>query len=573
MERTTKQLWILFGLLILVKLLLVSFVHSPSIFSDEYFYAKMGQSVSESGSWEVHGEKSNAYPPLYSLILSMAYLFNNMGAVYFFMKAINVLTSSAIIFPVFLLGKEVMNKQRAIMAATIVGIMPMNFALAPYLLSENVFYTLFLLTIYFMYKAIMERKTSWHIATGIVMGLAILTRVIGLVLIPLYLISVVINDRREKKGIINQELIKKGSIVYGTCAIVILPWIIRNSKLFGANLQAIMGSSYVKEVLMGGKSSTNIVLAFILWTIIYGGMMILASGVLFPSLMVSALKRKKEKKIRVFAIIAWSAIGLILLGAVNHSAKAVVKGIITWLPGRPIGRYSDIVLPLIVILGCIGLFESKQNDRTVKKSLYLIIPILAIASLSSLFKLFLANHVSLSWLGTIKYGLERMIYGKQSFEAVFFPGSFILIFLLLVCIPLLILWVNKQYGLNNKKVLGVLMIFFAMTSLVSYGISIKNATKWHESEQSELGRWIATNIPSEKEIVFDKQDCKSPDLLEEGVLCNTKADTTIAGFWIRNKIRIAESTSVKKDEVLVSTQEYPFKELKKFKQFTVYLKE
>ena len=51
----------------------------------------------------VHGVDANIYPPLYPIILSISYLFNDMTAVYLFMKIINVLISS-LIFPQEILG-------------------------------------------------------------------------------------------------------------------------------------------------------------------------------------------------------------------------------------------------------------------------------------------------------------------------------------------------------------------------------------------------------------------------------------------------------------------------------------
>ena len=64
---------------------------------------KLARSFFFDFNFMVHGVDANIYPPLYPIILSISYLFNDMTAVYLFMKIINVLISS-LIFPQEILG-------------------------------------------------------------------------------------------------------------------------------------------------------------------------------------------------------------------------------------------------------------------------------------------------------------------------------------------------------------------------------------------------------------------------------------------------------------------------------------
>ena len=148
--KTWKLLLVLFIGLVIAKSLLASLVLAPSMFSDEYEYAKMAQSFWQNHNMNVHDVQSNAYPPLYAMVISPAYAIDNMRIAYLVMKIINVLLSSLVIFPAYLLAKELMDKKSALITAALVGLLPGAFSFAPFLMSENLFLPLSLFSIYFI---------------------------------------------------------------------------------------------------------------------------------------------------------------------------------------------------------------------------------------------------------------------------------------------------------------------------------------------------------------------------------------------------------------------------------------
>src|SRR3989344_1467164 len=105
MRKDINKLILIFILLVIAKSLLSSFILAPSEFSDGYIYSKIARSVFFSQEFSVH-EISVDHVPLYPIILSPAYLFQDMNNVYLFMKIINAFISSLIIFPAFFLAKE-----------------------------------------------------------------------------------------------------------------------------------------------------------------------------------------------------------------------------------------------------------------------------------------------------------------------------------------------------------------------------------------------------------------------------------------------------------------------------------
>src|SRR3989344_2105080 len=98
MRKEIKILILIYIILILIKSILVYFIHAPSEFSDGYFYSKAAREISQGSIGYLS--------PLYPITLSIAYLANNMEIIYFLMKFINVIISSLIIFPVYFLSKE-----------------------------------------------------------------------------------------------------------------------------------------------------------------------------------------------------------------------------------------------------------------------------------------------------------------------------------------------------------------------------------------------------------------------------------------------------------------------------------
>ena len=560
MGKAIIKIWILYAVLILVKVMIVSFVTSPSIFSDEYFYAKMAQSFFEEGSLSVHGNPTNAYPPLYSTILSIAYSGGDMTTIYMIMKVINVLLSSLIIFPVFFLAKEVLNEKLALWSAVLVGFMPMSFAFSSFIMSENIFYTIVMCAILCMYKALTERKLQWQVLCGVCIGLAILTRVIGVVLIPVYIIaSVWVYKKQGWMKKFFQDGIKGAC----GCLVIIAPWIIRNAIVFGLSLPGILGS-YTRELTTVGRTENSWIISFLMWVIIYISMMVMSGGIVFPGMLGIKWKSIKEKN-KVFFIIVIVAIGIFIVTAAHHAATARIHGIANWLPGRPIGRYIDTVLPLVIIGGIVGLSSYKKEERRGRIKVGIIGMCAAIiVGLITSFKVFLANNLSLTWIGGLQYGIKGMI-GLW--------GSILVSITILLVFVWCALWYIKKPLDESKWILSLLVIFFLGTSLLASLVIIKNADRWEESEQGSLGMWIGIHTSQEKILVIDKKDCKSADLLEEGVLCNTKGDTTLIGFWVRKKIRVVDGSKTKEGELLVSTQEYPWKKLKETEHFRVYERE
>ncbi|MCD4666953.1 glycosyltransferase family 39 protein, partial [archaeon] len=275
MKKIIKNLLIIFAVVTLLKIILSYFIPSPSAFSDSYIYAKMARSFFNFGIFSVHGLPTHQYLPLYPILLSISYIFNDMTIVYSIMKVINSVLSSLIIFPTFLLAKEFLNEKKSLIVSLLVSIIPSNFAFSAFLMSENVYYTLFLFSIYFIYKSFIDKSYKYDILAGVFIALTYLTKANGLILIPVVGAVFIINLFRKKYEF------KKKIVMAIVFLLISAPWFIRNGLLFGFNITGMLGG-YSSEV--GKLFGLTAIYPFLSWIFLYVGFLIIASGILFPIL-------------------------------------------------------------------------------------------------------------------------------------------------------------------------------------------------------------------------------------------------------------------------------------------------
>ncbi len=100
----------IFIVIISIKFIFSFSFPSPFIFADEAVYAETARNVLD-GHLFSNLEYCQTYPPGYSIILSVAYLFSDdMEIVYRIMILINCILTSAILFPSYFILREFCNK-------------------------------------------------------------------------------------------------------------------------------------------------------------------------------------------------------------------------------------------------------------------------------------------------------------------------------------------------------------------------------------------------------------------------------------------------------------------------------
>jgi len=467
----------LYFLFVLVKGILSYFVSTPTMFNDELLFKEMARSFWYHLNLDIFGEAYSWGRPLYPVIISIAYFFKSMVNIYTAMKIINVLLSSLIIFPAFLLAREFFGTKRSILVAILISVLPMNFAFSSYIMSENIFYVLFLFSIYFIYKALNANGWKWVILSGIFIGLCNLAKIQGLVLFPL--IMILFLAKKRFKSLWDILMIS---------LIIVTPYFLS---------AGVVG--YDSLIYKNSFSLSS----FIFWVLLYVSYIILASGVF-------AFLTKLDLKHLFFWIIFLST-GFLVAVASFHSSS--------YLDGRPIGRYVDAVIPLILIF---GLFSLKNVESIWRKMITLGFVLFSFRLLS--YSLFPVSDLMLSHVGVVNY-----LFGSW--------GAFVLI----LGVSMIYLLIKR---LTIKKTIILLSVFFLSISLLCYAINIYNAKSWSNTDQVKAGLWLND---------FDDNPDKTV-LVDKDISLGIDKDRFLtSAFWINGNISVKELKDHSGEEYIITT--------------------
>jgi hypothetical protein len=454
------------------------------------------------------------------------------------MKAINSLISSLVIIPAFLLSKEFLSEKKSLIIALLISILPSNFSFTPYIMSENLFYPLFLFTIYLIYKSFLEKKYTYSILVGIFLGLSYLTRTIAVGLIGAFVLSFLILFIIKK---IDRKLFfKKFIISILFFFIVISPWMMRNFYLYGFHLKLFLGP-YVPSAL---NLITNFKLMnYLIKFFVYISYIILASLIIFPLKSINFINKKNV----IFSVLFITSLVIFLVIAANHGTA---KFFFEWFTGKFLGRYVDFLLPLVFIVGFVGAKKIKK----VNKSTVFIFPFfLIVGSLLTLHSLFPINNLSLSWIGVLKYLFEFVFYKKIDYSIELFTGSLVFFSIFFVFLFFVFLFLEKRFSLN--KLIPYFFIFFILLNLLNYGIIYYDSkTNWYDEEQMQLGLWLneydSDNISN---ILFDERNCGELDKDKREAICGgTNNGRTIIGYWLNDNIFIGDTSDAQNYDYVIS---------------------
>ena len=118
-------------------------VSSPWIMVDELVYSDMARSFAATGHFLIRGVHAG-YGPVYPLLLSPVYAaLGPVSDVYGWLRVVNALLAASAVFPAYLLARRVVKPPAALAAAALSVALP-SLAYVGTLMTENVFYPLFL---------------------------------------------------------------------------------------------------------------------------------------------------------------------------------------------------------------------------------------------------------------------------------------------------------------------------------------------------------------------------------------------------------------------------------------------
>jgi hypothetical protein len=174
-----------------VRLLLARRVAAPWIMVDELIYSELAKGVAAGDGFSIRGVATNAYGFVYPLLIAPAYFVDSLPRAYELVKAINALLMSLAAIPAYFLARRVLPSGLSLLAALLAVALP-SLLYAGEVMTENVFYPLFL-CVALMLVVTLERPTALRqLALLALCGLAYLTRAQALAFFPAVLLAPVL---------------------------------------------------------------------------------------------------------------------------------------------------------------------------------------------------------------------------------------------------------------------------------------------------------------------------------------------------------------------------------------------
>lgn len=531
-----KTLFIIYFLFVTIKIFLTQLYIFPPVSFDSYQYLKMSNSFFHGENFLIDGLPSHKYPPLYPIVISPSNIFNDAILVNRSILIINSFLSSLIIFPSFLLSKEFLKTKKAIIISTFILLLPMNFCFSFLIFSENLFFPIFLTSIYFLYKSIKTEEKKYMIYTGFFIGLCILTKYSSFSALPAILIIFSIcyffkyyeSQKPDLKWLILS--IKHWIILTIISVIMVIPWLFRNYIYFNSSVSGVVGyESFFQmadETLTQSGVQYNIFIDLLIQIIIHHGFILLASGIIFLIIGLKLFyKSFKTKDINtfIFGTITFITIEFFIIMTAFHNLSCTV----IW---RLNGRYIEAALPLLIIFGFIAYNEITLPKKFPKTLLILIWPIFFIAP--TIWESY-GNRMSISYLVLIKQKYISMIPTIGDFLSKNIT-IFEILFLSIIIVIFIIIF--KKHTKKTLILFSILMILTA--TICPTLIIIKTRNQSSMTNEYEIGAWINTHTKNSDEIlIFDKE----MDQEMKTGLVGMKIRERLAS-WSTSKIRLEEIT-------------------------------
>jgi hypothetical protein len=332
------------GLVVLsavVRFLLALWMPAPWIFADELSYSELGKSFAATGHFSIRDVPGLTVGPLYPLLIAPAYAaFTKLPDAYVLIKAINAVVMSLAAVPTYFLARRLLTRSWSLVAAGLAIAVP-SMAYTGMVMTENLFYPLFLVTVLALIRTVERPSAVNQLSVLALVALACLTRAQGVALVPALLTAIALDAWRERT--VSQKLaqflptwLALGAGLVGLVALQVGR---------GRSLFAIFGNA------AGVWHAHYPITAISRWLIYHAAEIDLYSGVLpfaaFLVLVTIVFRRAADRTLWIFATISTAVVvWLILLAA------AFAAGVSEFDPHslpHTVDRYTFYVTPLLVI--------------------------------------------------------------------------------------------------------------------------------------------------------------------------------------------------------------------------------
>src|SRR3989338_8686094 len=258
------------ALFVIVALIISGFflmaTYNHPLLGDESGYEILGWNIVSGHGYSLSlsapYESTALREPIYPLFIALIYKIFGRQHLFIYIGQISIFCLSCIL--IFKIYKELVELKTAKYSAFLTSVCPTLSSYSVILYSENLFIFLLCLTIYLTVIAKKTGNVKWFIATGVSMGLVVLTKTI-MIFSPIFIVVFFFLGRNKKFKLASYT----ANIVLTIFlfAVTLAPWILRNYRLFDT---MNLSSSRAEIILLSRALKTDYSMKKIKTAYVYG---------------------------------------------------------------------------------------------------------------------------------------------------------------------------------------------------------------------------------------------------------------------------------------------------------------
>jgi outer membrane protein assembly factor BamB len=234
-----NQPWLLKHINTLCAMLILSFAvvfflslsGGPLWAADEKTYSQMAYHMVRSGDYFLpwaFGEPAIwiGKPPLLMWLMSFSYQI--LGVTNFASRVWMPLFGVASLVAVYFLGKKLYNAEVGVLSVLVLGTFSVFFGFATHAMTDMPLVFFMLASVYFLLLSQEKQPTRNAVLSGVFFGLALMTKQLEALLIPLILVVYFLLTRRSVRFLFT----KRFALSWGVAAAIFLPWVLYMNQRF-----------------------------------------------------------------------------------------------------------------------------------------------------------------------------------------------------------------------------------------------------------------------------------------------------------------------------------------------------
>ncbi len=348
-----KKLAIIFVLALGLRIFLIGVWYQTGqgdrLSADGYCYRTMAENLIQGKGFQLEEKPTARRPPVYPLFVSFFLKYNlfPLG-----IQIAHALIGALSCLLLFALAKEIFDEKVGLLASGILAIDYLSVRQTLSIMPETLFVFFLLGTFYFLMLAYREKKMKGVILAGLLAGLSLLTKEVLLFYFPFVVLWVFLWKNSWK----NRFLM--AGIFSVSLAIVIAPWVVRNSLLYGRPALLTVGGGGKTFYLANNPQATGG---------ITGGDWVLGVDTAMPQDVPSSFRNSPTPDIEEDYFFK-EAVNFIWKNPWSFVKLAGKKIVNMWRPYQtdspvPARWASAVSYAPVLILGLLGLFRSANRWR------------------------------------------------------------------------------------------------------------------------------------------------------------------------------------------------------------------